>query len=560
MSNLWKKIRAFGAIPQGHPANLKGLGETEREERFAYYTVMAVFTLSLTSSRWKMTEGEASKLYGTFIALIYLAPFFGGMLADQIGYRISIIMGGACMALGYAVMALANWDFFPYLNIKEVLYLGMGLVIVGNGLFKPNISTLVGRLYPQGSDKQDDGYSYFYVCINKGSFWSPIAAAILKLLGFSWAASYAVASIGMVGGVMHFLRYYKKLANAEKPSSLGAVFNMDLPEEYNDRPRHGVARGILAIATCCVIMLLFWAVFHQNGSTTTYWARDNTERAWLKSGADASAVHIVESTLLYSKKGEVISQKITVDHNLPNLQIEDSIAVQTTPLDRAEVEKIEGNTLVVTPPFHGKLYRGQLLYPPNAFWEIPASIYAAINPLFIIFLTPFVTAWFHRLRRRGWHINTPRKIALGMFLTSVSCLILALGAFMGGNNGRVSNFWIGLSTFVITVAELCLSPMGLSMIKKLAPPTLVGMMMGAWFLSTSGGNYLAGELGVDWKIIPHHIFFIKLAAGAFFGCLLMLPNLGWLGRTMPPEKEEEGETKKDRKPAGALQVASTGLA
>ncbi|MCS6914432.1 MAG: peptide MFS transporter [Myxococcales bacterium] len=432
-------------MPSRHPSGLYVLFFTEMWERFGYYLMLAIFTLYL-NEHLKMSEGEAASLYGTYIGLVYLSPLFGGMLADRlIGYRRSVILGAVLLALGYFLLAVDRMATF---------YLSLGILILGNGLFKPNISTLVGNLYPQGDMRRDSAFSIFYMGINIGALFAPLAAGYMRSR-YGWSVAFATAGVGMSFGLLTFALLHRLLAVADQRSSLSAVLQTPLPPEYEDRPDPPEVERerIRALVVMCAIVMLFWVAFHQNGSTLTFWARDHTDR-----------------TL-----GGLLSHEINPEY------------------------------------------------------------FAAINPIFVILLTPVVVSTFSALRRRGLEPSTPAKIGIGMLLTAASFVIMVVASLVGGNTGKVHAMWIVSSYFVVTLAELCLSPMGLSMVTKLAPRRMTAMMMGVWFLATAIGNKLSGEIGIFWKLWPHHWFFGMLVASSLAAAALLTVQLRRLAAAMPKE-------------------------
>jgi POT family proton-dependent oligopeptide transporter len=412
-------------------------------ERFGYYLMMAIFMFYL-KEHLKMPTEQASSIYGKYIALIYLSPLFGGLLADRVlGYRRSVIMGAALLALGYFLLAMDTMSTF---------YVSLGVLILGNGLFKPNISTLVGNLYPQGDMRRDSAFSIFYMGINVGALISPFAASYMRK-HYSWGAAFATAGVGLVVGMIIFSLLHKWLAVADQRSSAAAVLDVPLPKEYEDRPDPPAVerQRIRALVIMCGIVMLFWMAFHQNGSTLALWAKDNTDRSF-------------------------------------------------------------------------------------APWLLgDEENFAAVNPFFVIILTPVLVGFFSFLRKRGLEPSTPGKIGLGMLLTGAAFAVMVGGSLAGGDTGRVSALWLIASYFVVTIAELFLSPMGLSMVTKLAPRRMTAMLMGVWFVATSIGNYLSGYIGKFWDVWPHHRFFGLLVVSSLFAAFLVTIQLRQLKAAMPKE-------------------------
>jgi POT family proton-dependent oligopeptide transporter len=507
---------------KGHPTGLKVLFFTEMWERFGYYLMLGILSLYMLDAVMgglSFPREKAAEIYGTFIALVYLTPFFGGIIADRIlGYRKSVVIGGLLMAAGYISIGLSSVESF---------YIGLGLIILGNGFFKPNISTIVGRLYPDGSPLKDDAYNIFYMGINIGAFTCNFVAALLRNR-FGWGWAFVAAGIGMLIGVAVFLLNQKHLMDAPDrgegatvetgilkklaaqvivPSLaagvfgyffLGpvfggattgafvaacvplAVFYLMLWLRAPDRERGSIG-ALLAIFS---VVIVFWMIFHQNGSTLTYWADENTRR---EAGAAAPALRA-----LY------LDQDATIGETIQDPDAQGSYW-HNVPQERR-------------PP------AGQRVT------LISTELFQSVNPGFIILLTPLVVAVFRWLRSRRREPSTPAKIAWGMFITAGSTLFM-LGAVAVSHGGllKVSPWWLVGTYGVITVGELCLSPMGLALVSKLAPARVTGLMMGGWFLATAIGNKLAGVLAEFWERIPlMGIFGINFAAALLAGVAIAL--------------------------------------
>ncbi len=507
---------------EGHPRGLKVLFFTEMWERFGYYLMIGILSLYMMDS---MTGGlafpreRAADVYGTFIALVYLTPFLGGIMADRLlGYRKSVITGGLLMAAGYMTLAFSGLTAF---------YSGLALIILGNGFFKPNISTIVGRLYPSGSPLKDTGYNIFYMGINIGAFTCNFVAALLRNR-FGWGWAFLAAGIGMLVGVLIFASNQRQLADAPDRGDGSAVepgilkkllYQAILPALATGTLGYiflgGLFRGattgafvaasipivlfyvmlwyqappgekgrIGALLAIFSVVIIFWMIFHQNGSTLTYWAEENTQR---EAGVLAPALRT-----LYLDQDATIGKTITDPgaqgaywHNVP-------------PEDRPPAGKRV--TLIST------------------------ELFQSINPGFIVILTPLLVGLWSYLRKRNLEPSTPAKIAWGMVITAISTLFM-IGAVAVSHGGaaKVSPLWLVGTYGVITVGELCLSPMGLALVSKLAPARVTGLMMGGWFLATSIGNKLAGVLAGFWEDIPiMGIFGTNFAAAVLAGLAIAL--------------------------------------
>jgi proton-dependent oligopeptide transporter, POT family len=537
---MWKK----------HPKALPFLFFSEMWERFGYYLMIGIFTLYLKDVKagYGMTEAESADLYGTFIALVFLTPFLGGLLADRyLGYSKSIIMGGLMMAAGYCLMSFHN---------IIILYISMSLVIVGNGFFKPNISTLLGNVYstPVHKAQKDEGYNIFYMGINLGAFICNFISAVLYIK-YGWGYAFLAAGIGMfigvtvyISGLKHYRQYDVKKGMREGDMSFarivllilvpsimagvigwlipGTLFGSDstdafifacLPVIYfyssiyvkADKEEKGPIAALLAIFA---VVIMFWAVFKQNGSALNTWADRYTNRE-------------VTGT----------TQKV-----FDNLILAQSISYQkdSVPLydEQFRLQKADGNVLKEFnyPAYFKNIPADQLPAEGEKISLWATNLSQSINPGWVILLTPLIIAFFAWLRRKGKEPSTATKIAFGLFISALSALVM-VGAVYASNNGanKASTLWLICSYGVITVGELLLSPMGLSIVSKLSPLRISSLMMGGWFVSTSIGNKLSGVLATMWDNYDHksNYFLLNflLLLGAAGLCFLMLR---WLNRIM----------------------------
>ncbi len=533
-----------------HPKALPYLFFSEMWERFGYYLMIGIFLLYLKNVEYgfAMTNTEASDLYGTFIALVFLTPFIGGLLADRyFGYRRSIIAGGLMMGAGYCLMAIHS---------LPMLYLSMALVIFGNGFFKPNISTLLGNLYsaPEFIHRKDEGYNIFYMGINIGAFiCNFFSAAIIILWG--WKYAFVAAGIGMFLGVLIFMlgtRHYaagdvrKPMTKEDMPFSKivvtifipaiiagvigwilpGDIFGSDSTDAFIFacipviyfyaslylRAEQSEKRPIGALLAIFAAVVMFWAVFKQNGTALTIWADNYTDRQ--VSGTTGDVLRGLKQA------EDVVYQKDTVnlyDH-LFRLQKKDG-QVMTEYNYPVYFKNVEPKDL----PADGD---------KATLWATPIS--QSINPGWVILLTPLVVAFFGFLRRKNKEPSTATKIAFGLLISALSVLIMVAAVKAGGNGSeKVSVWWLIGSYGVVTIGELFLSPMGLSLVSKLSPVRITSLMMGGWFLSTSIGNKLSGILASKWdeydnKASYFWLNFILLGAAAVFLFIL----LKWLNRVM----------------------------
>lgn len=534
-----------------HPKALPFLFFSEMWERFGYYLMIGIFLLYLKNVEhgFAMTNTEASDLYGTFIALVFLTPFLGGLLADRyLGYRKSIIIGGLMMGVGYCMMAIHS---------LPMLYLSMTLVILGNGFFKPNISTLLGNVYstPEYVDRKDEGYNIFYMGINIGAFiCNFFSAAIIIIWG--WKYAFVAAGIGMFLGVIIFITGTKhyKAADVKKPmtkedmpfskilltilvpSVVAGVLGWLIPgnifqSDSNDafifacipviyffaslyfRAEASEKRPIGALLAIFAAVIMFWAVFKQNGTALTIWADNYTNRQVSGTAADVFKGVKLAEDLPYKKDtinkfdAQFRIQKdaagnVIKEFNYPNY-------FKNVPADKLPAD---GSNATL--------------------WSTPLT--QSINPGWVILLTPLVVAFFSFLRRKNREPSTATKIAFGLLITALSVFVM-IGAAYVSNSGteKASVWWLIMSYGVITIGELLLSPMGLSLVSKLSPVRITSLMMGGWFLSTSIGNKLSGVLATMWDGYEHKANFFWLNFVLLLvATLIIFSMLKWLNRIM----------------------------
>ena len=546
---MWKK----------HPKALPFLFLSEMWERFGYYLMIGIFTLYLkdVESGFAMTEKEASDLYGTFIALVFLTPFIGGLIADRyLGYKKSIVIGGLMMGAGYFLMGIHN---------ITMLYIAMTLVIVGNGFFKPNISTLLGNFYNDDKykDKKDEGYNIFYMGINIGAFICNFFGAALQIL-LGWNYAFMAAGLGMFVGVIIFLlgtKYYgdktekKGFQEGDMPFYkivlfillpslvfgvigwlLGGIQSETNPNSFifgSDstdafifacipviffygslyfKAKVEDKRPIGALLTIFAVVILFWAVFKLNGSALNTWADRYTDREisgktenifnGLKLSKEVEykldSVDKYDASFRLQKKNGIVEKEIDYPIYFRN------VAPEKLPKEGAKV----------------------------SLWGTNLS--QSINPGWVIILTPLIVAFFTFLRRRKKEPSTPTKIAFGLLISALSVLVTIAAVNIGGNGSeKVTVWWLVANYGIITIGELFLSPMGLSIVSKLSPTNITSLMMGGWFLSTSIGNKLSGVLASLWDTYDDkaNFFWINFIL-LMFATLLMFILLKQLNRVM----------------------------
>ncbi len=478
---------------KGHPKGLYVLFFTEMWERFGYYTVLAIFVYYL-GANFGWSEAEVTNVYGYFLAFVYLTPLLGGWLADNIlGYGKTIMIGALTMILGYGMMAMPT-------SSPMVVYIALAVVVIGNGLFKANISVLVGNLYAhsQGSLK-DAGYSIFYMGINIGAFFAPFAASGIKNyfldnLGVSEAIAYnagfGVASLGMVISFLIFVVFKKHYKDADYQSKHKVDTTRDLQltkKQEKDR--------IIALAIIFFIVIFFWLAFHQNGAALSLFAKTYTTLevgSWMYLLFDLPG--------LLSVLGLILCTVFLVKPKSTARTRQISIAVLAASVATIWWRLSEFSELNVVDP----------------------EKFQAFNPMFIVFMTPLFVGMFAWLNKRGKEPSSPLKIGIGMFITGLAYAVMILASYFlpavhtlngGVSAALVSPFWLIGTFFTLTIAELFISPMGLSFVSKVAPPKLKGLMMGGWFFATAVGNYFAGFVGrfyQNWELWQFFLLLVGL--------------------------------------------------
>ncbi len=486
----------------GHPKGLYVLFFAEMWERMSYYGMRALLVLYMTKyllvdptraaqvtgfntfkSLLEIGFGKleiqplSSELYGLYTGFVFLSPFFGGILADKVwGKKKSVYIGGLLMAIGHFLMAFESQFLFA-----------LFFLILGNGAFKPNISTQVGNLYPDNDPRRDGAFTIFYMGINLGAFFSPLicdnlAVWVCNLLGktdpgAAWHMGFSFAGYGMLLGMLvyHFGRKYLPNESDEHQAPLeqrgkvllnttlsffGSMFGflaiLMLPLQYKTIIIFGIIAAIVysikqiqskldrekvaALVILCIGTIAFWAIFEQQGNTLQLWADEKADWATL---------------------------------------------------------------------------------------GLRSTNYQSFNPLMIFIFAPLLSGWWEsQAKKSGKKSSSIKKMAIGCFLAGFAFLVLSLATkFITVEQSLINLFWLTLTTWIFTIGELYLSPIGLSLVTKVAPPRFLSMMMGMWFLSSFIGNYLAGRMGTLYSSLSNDTFFLLFAVlGGAVGVFFLLFN------------------------------------
>ncbi len=422
----------------GHPRGLWMLFGAEFWERFSYYGMRALLAVYVATTFFSLLpEGEAkaqaSLTYGAYTALIYATGLFGGTIADRyLGYRPAILLGGALMVVGLFLLMVPELTTF---------LIGLAVIVVGNGLFKPNISAMVGQLYAPGDARRDSGFTIFYMGINAGAFFAPLICGTWIGVAYGYKWGFFATGVGMIGGliVFHWLSGW-----------LGTVGAALSPKE--NFKRCGV---VLAGCLACVPVVFFLLS---------------------KSVLVGYLLGAMFATLtIYFLRSGAMTDRVQLDRYIAMLLLFLAKILFWGMFEQA------GSSL----NFFAKDY-------VDAPFDFTA--FQSFNPLFILLLGPvFAWAW-PRLEARGMNPSIPRKFALALILVAIGFSLLVWSIKHFGPSGKVPWEMLALAYMINTMGELCLSPIGLSMVSKLAAPKDVGLAMGAWFLCTAIGNFVAGAV------------------------------------------------------------------
>lgn len=431
---------------------------TEMWERFSYYGMRAIFILFMTKALF-MGNAEASNIYGSFTGLVYLTPLLGGYISDRYwGNRRSILVGGILMAIGQFLLFFSGGlvtEGAQSATAITAMWAGLTLIIIGNGFFKPNISTMVGQLYPANDRRIDGAFTIFYMGINLGALFAPLVCGGLGDTGsiFDFKFGFLAAGIGMVVSVISFeLLKNKYLVDAHGE-------HIGMPKKKMDIQTIGIILGSVAF-------MFFLLNFK------TWFQVDIDLIGYLIYGA-----MIVMPLVIFSDKSLVHEEKqrISVIFILAFFVIffwacfEQAGASLTLFADAQTNRNIAG-------------------------WEMPASYFQSVNPALIILLAPLFSVLWVALGKRGWEPSSPLKMAIGLALLSIGYIVIAFGVYGVDASTKISMWWLITLYSLHTMGELCLSPIGLSMVSKLAPLRLSSLLMGTWFLANAAANKFAGTL------------------------------------------------------------------
>lgn len=463
----------------GHPKGLYLLFVTEMWERFSYYGMRALFVLYMTQALL-LDKEYSSEIYGSYTGLVYLTPLLGGYIADRYwGNRRSILVGSLMMAVGQFLMFLSACYYQNVVLAKWLMFCGLGVLILGNGFFKPNISTMVGDLYEAGDRRKDSAFTIFYMGVNLGATIAPLWCGLVGNTGnpedFKWG--FFSACIGMLIGAAIFQYYKDKCLRMPDGTPIGMPVTKSAPDDEKDGERHSSSvkidsRIILSVVISVFLVLLFsfnWNSLSDN--TVGYF----TGADWIGSVIYATII-MVPSVIITDKSLTTLEKKrIGIIFVLAFFVIFFWAAYEQA-----------GASLT----FFADEQTDRMIWG----WEMPASYFQSFGAVFIVLLAPVFASLWSFLNRHKIEPSSPMKQAIGLFLLSMGYLLIAFGVKGVEPGMKVSIMWLTSLYFIHTMGELCLAPIGLSLVYRLSPARFSSLLMGVWYLSTSAANKLAGLL------------------------------------------------------------------
>ncbi len=461
-----------------HPKALPNLFLTEMWERFGFYIIEGFLILYMTQV-FNFTDSKGYAILGAFTAMVYIAPVFGGYIADKIlGFKRTIIFGAILLALGYGMIAFGG---------RELFFTAMSVIIIGNGLFKPNISSLLGKLYKDGDERREAGFTIFYVGINLGVLLSTLISGLVKQ-HFGWVAGFSLASVGLIIGLITFSRALNKLGR------IG-----DVPVL-----RHNASRftRLLKHKIMLVFCLFICGLFAYTLLTFRELANDVLycigiiliiSLFWMASKRERSARNKMIALIMLTLFSVVFWAVFFQMFFSLNLFIDRDVNRQVFSV------------------------------------TIPTIAFISLEAIFIIAFGPLLAKLWQALTQRKINPSTPMKFALANFVIAWAFFILVVAIHFHGAAGLINPWWLVLSYFFVTIGELLLSPLGLSAVTVLSPPRLVGMLMGVWFVALGFGGEFAGIIA-KFSSIPKgmtdRLAEIQLYSHAFFQYAMMALVVG----------------------------------
>jgi POT family proton-dependent oligopeptide transporter len=475
----------------GHPKGLYVLFLTEMWERFSYYGMRTLLIFYLTK-HFLFADGKAALIYGAYTALVYLVPVIGGMLADRyLGSRKAVTYGAILLVLGHFGMAfegppaLVDGETIVRSDFHlQIFFLSLALIISGVAFLKANISTIVGALYSQDDPRREGGFTIFYMGINIGAFVATLACGYLGER-YGWRYGFGLAGIGMLIGLIIFLKGQHLLeGHAEPPDA----------KRLKEKVFVGLSREVLIYLSGVAMVLVCWQlVQHQ---------------ALVGQLLGGFGILVVLGLMAYAtmKCEPQERDRIFVA----------AVLIFSSVLFWALFEQAGSSLNLLTDRAVDRVVLG---------WEVPATWFQSLNAGFIFTMAPIFAFLWVWLSKRNLEPSTPVKFALGLLQVGLGFLVLVIGMKAAGD-GPIALVWLVLLYLLHTTGELCLSPVGLSMITKLSPARIVGMMMGIWFLASAGANFVAGLIAKMTSDVPQGGEVVDLVA-AKSGYIEVYSQVGW---------------------------------
>jgi len=550
---------------KGHPKGLYVIFFSNMGERFGYYTMMAIFALFF-EAKFGLHPEDVGFVWSGFLTAVYALPVLGGILADRIGYGRIVSLGIILMFSGYFMMSVPG-------TTQIFIYISLFVIALGTGFFKGNLAVILGNLYERADYKplHDHAFNIYYMGINIGAFFAPYAATGMRDIlmgadGFTYDArvpgmahqflkgtlesgklaelknialqqmgdgftsvsafcqgyidslsagynaGFAIAGASIVISLLIFLgfrKYYKHADYLQKDRLKADPGTVQLtPKQVRDR--------LVALILVFVVVIFFWMAFHQNGLTLTWFAKNYTAgsvspftKIFFDIWAFLAFVGIIASIIFLA------GRKFTKNVKLFSIAL-----------------------LLIS---GGILYSRYITFSEGSTNPISPELFQSFNPMFVVFLTPVVVAFFAWLGKKGKEPSTPKRMAFGMLITAVGFMILVVGSFKlaspqsllsqgGVSELLVSPYWLISTYFTLTVAELNISPMGLAFVAKVSPPQFRGMMQGGWLGATAVGNGLSGLVAIPWSNLSLVQTFGLLVATSLVAAILMFSILRILER------------------------------
>ena len=546
----------------GHPKGLFVAFFANMGERFSYYTMLAIFVLFL-QARFNMSAGAAGDYYGGFLFGIYFLPILGGIIADRWGYGRTIMWGLTIAFIGKIILTAPGFTQQGYFGVSTelmIIIVALFVISLGTGLFKGNLQALVGKLYdePRFAPQRDNAFNIFYMGINIGAFLAPFAATgavnyVLGLKNFSYenamphlatlnekAHPFLDKMINTVQG--HFtgaMHYTEKIASIQEQMGATSGSITEFANTYTQSLSYGYSSALGVAAVAMIISLIVFQVFRKHFRHADLTQKQAKEKAAREGKEDTSvtmskeeekkrlvalslvfitvaffwmAFHQNGFTLTIFARDYTVSEVSKFNYMFFDLRsfipILVAIGGLILMLRRKAAMKFRGIGAALFATGAALAIWAYSTFESNPVIE--PQLFQSFNPIFIVFLTPLIVGFFIWLRKRGKEPSSPRKIGTGMFITALGFVVMMVAAFQLQSVTGLSPYWLISTYFVLTIAELFLSPIGISFVAKVAPPRFSGLAQGGWLGATAIGNLLAGLVGKLWDIVALWQFFLLL--------------------------------------------------